>query len=42
MDLIPQSKDTIWQPGLKGKSINLLLTGQPTVDRNKHWLTVKG
>jgi hypothetical protein len=29
MDLIPQSKDTNWQTGLKGRSNNLLPTGDP-------------
>jgi hypothetical protein len=34
MDLTHSSKDTVWQTGLKRK-IHL-------IDRNKHWLRVKG
>jgi hypothetical protein len=30
MDLTPPLKDTIWQTGIKGRSNNLLLTGDPS------------
>jgi hypothetical protein len=42
MDSIPPSKGTGWQTGLKGRSNNLLFTRDPSFDRNKHWLRVKG
>jgi hypothetical protein len=35
MDLIPKSKHTIWQPGLKRRSNNPLLTGDPTHQQKK-------
>jgi hypothetical protein len=43
MDLTLPSKDTIWQTGLKRK-IQLVAYRRPlyVIDRNKHWLRVKG
>jgi hypothetical protein len=38
MDLIPPSKDTIWQTGLKRK----IEQETHLIDRNKQWLRVKG
>jgi hypothetical protein len=42
MYLIPPSKDTAWQTGLKKRSNNLLLTGDSSHRQNKHWLRMKG
>jgi hypothetical protein len=38
MDSTPASKDTIWQTGLKRK----MQQDTHLIDRNKHWLRVKG
>jgi hypothetical protein len=35
-------KDTIWETGLEKKTDNLLFTRDPPMDRNKHWLRMKG
>jgi hypothetical protein len=42
MDSTP-SKDTIWQTGLKRKIANICCLQQThLIDRNKHWLRIKG
>jgi hypothetical protein len=41
-DLIPPSKDTIWQTGLKRKIPQSVAYRRPISLRNKHWLRVKG
>jgi hypothetical protein len=42
MDLIPPSKDTVWQTGLKRKIQQSCLQETHLIERNKHWLRVKG
>jgi hypothetical protein len=42
MDLIPPSKDTIWQTGFKRKiQQSPALHDTHLINRNKHWLRVK-
>jgi hypothetical protein len=41
-DLIPPSKDTVWQTGLKKKIQNFCLQENHLIYRNKHWIRVKG
>jgi hypothetical protein len=43
MDSTPPSKDTIWLTGLKKEDLTICcLQGTHLIDRNKHWLRVKG
>jgi hypothetical protein len=43
MDLTPPSKDTVWQTGLKKEyPTKCCLQETHLIDRNKHWLWVKG
>jgi hypothetical protein len=37
MDSTPPSKDTTWQTGLKGRSNNLLFTGDPFNWKKQTW-----
>jgi exonuclease III len=42
MDLIPPSKDTIWQTGLKKEDPTICCLQEIyLIDRNNHWLRVK-
>jgi hypothetical protein len=41
VDLIPPSKDTIWQTGLKKYPTIGCLKETNLINRNKHWLSVK-
>jgi hypothetical protein len=40
-DLIPPSKDTVWQTGLKRKIQQSIAHSRPIIDKNKHWLRMK-
>jgi hypothetical protein len=37
MDLIPPSKDTVWQTGLKRMMQQSIVTENYLIVRNKHW-----
>jgi hypothetical protein len=41
-DITPPIKDTVWQTGLKMKIQQSVVYRTHLIDRNKHWLRVKG